>query len=251
MSADFDSIIDEIRDLGFQAGAKLKRKKRFVDFNQGLDIRMLNKKHFRKLSTIELRPLRLAFDDYKLRDTYKKKVLWALDFGFKDISAYILYNYIDTPEQFYKRLMIASKINRRYGCRIYSFPMKYIPCDSKNREYIGPGWTKRQIRGVQCILNATHGIAPTHPEFMKRAFGSDIDEFHRIIQMPENYIVYRSKYSDNGCIEDWEKCYYALSFSDRTNALNLISKGKGKVRNCRKDSKISDFLKHYNNEYER
>ncbi len=248
MSPNFESIIDEIRDLGFGSGSRFNRRIRWVDYNQGLDIRILSKEHLKYFSTITLKPLRLAFDDCRLSKLYEKKIMWALDHGFKEISSYILYNYKDTPAELYKRLMIASKINERYGCRIYSFPMKYIPCNAMNRHHVGTHWTRRQIRGVQCILNATHGIAPTRPSFLRRAFGKNVEEFLRIIQMPENYIVYRSKYLSNGSIDSWTKHFKSLSSSERHEALFLISGGKNTLPKYNGNTKIQDFLSHYNHE---
>jgi len=248
LSPKFDEIIDEIKDLGFQRGARLSRCKRIVDYNQGLDIRLLNKNHLKKLFEISLKPLRLAFDDYNLRTCYVDKIMMAIDAGFKEISSYILYNYKDTPSELYKRLIIACEINEKYTSRIYSFPMKYIPCDEKDRKHIGREWSRRQIRGVQCILNATHGIAPTRPDFLLKAFGESIDDFLRIIQMPENYIIYRSENMTNGCIDEWKNCYNALSISEKKELLHLISGGKtATIRKC-SNKKINDILVHYKNE---
>jgi len=64
----FKEIIAEIRDLGFTPGAKLKRGRapvqRRVDFNQGVDARILCKDpmYLKELSSICIRPLRIAFD---------------------------------------------------------------------------------------------------------------------------------------------------------------------------------------------
>ncbi len=248
MSPTFNKNIDEIRDLGFEKGAKFNRKKRSVDFNQGLDLRLLAKKQLKKLSEIELRPLRLAFDDIKLQKSYERKILWAIDLGFREISSYLLYNYNDSPVDLYKRLLVASRINEKYGSRIYSFPMKYIPCMDKDRKHIGPKWTRRQIRGVQCILNATHGIAPTKSDFLKRAFGVTCKNFLRIIQMPENYIIYRKKYTRNGAIHEWVKIYNSLSPNQRREALLATSSGKGIKLPVSNSRKVNNLFSHYENE---
>jgi len=66
----FKDIISEIRDLGFTRGALLKREgmrvpvQRRVDFNQGVDARILCKDpmFLRELATTCLKPLRIAFD---------------------------------------------------------------------------------------------------------------------------------------------------------------------------------------------
>ena len=250
MSPDFYEIIDEIKDLGFSRGSKLNNKRRSVDFNQGLDIRLLNKKALKALSKIELRPLRLAFDDIALSDLYKQKIEWAIDLGFKEISSYILYNHNDSPSDLYRRLEIACELNAKHGSRIYSFPMKYIPCNSRNRKHLGSEWTRRQIRGVQCILNAKHGIAPTDPDFLRLAFGKGIREFRDIIQMPENYILYRSKYQENGAISNLKKCYSSMTKAEKHTAKAIISGGKNTFKFNGVSSGIKAFLKHYKNENE-
>lgn len=104
----FDEIINDIIDLGFFKGAKFgpTKRKRFVDFNQGLDARLLTEGKMKRLSEIPLEPMRLAFDEIKFQNSYIKAVRLAHKYGQKNMSNYILYNYKDTPEDFYERLKI-------------------------------------------------------------------------------------------------------------------------------------------------
>lgn len=247
-SSKFYKIVQEIKDLGFYCGAKLNNKKRFVDFNQGLDLRLLTKKKLEALSTIALRPLRLAFDNVELQNEYEDKIKLALQYGFTEISSYILYNYCDRPKDLYRRLRLSCELNDKFKCRIYSFPMKYIPCTSKDRKYIGKHWTKRQLRGLQCILNARHGIVPTNPEFFRLAFGKTVQEFLDLIQMPENYIIERGNNIKNGNIDKWSKEYKSLNYQERRLTKKMISGGKGTRYGCTKNKNILQFLDHYKNE---
>ena len=71
---DTKEIIAEIRDLGFQRGALFERPdappvKRRVDFNQGVDARILSKTpmYLKEMSTICIDPLRIAFDHVGMR----------------------------------------------------------------------------------------------------------------------------------------------------------------------------------------
>jgi len=248
LSPSFDAIIDEIAAVGFAKGSKLNRKRRFVDFNQGLDVRLLTKKQLKKLATIELRPLRLAFDNISLKDVYKKKVEWALELGFKEISSYVLYNHDDTPSNLYHRLEIGCELNEKHAGRIYSFPMKYIPCGDKDRKHVGDNWTRRQIRGVQCILNATHGIAPTNPEFLRLAFGKNVTEFLQLIQMPEKYIIHRQRHMANSDISCWQTAYKSMSSSEKRTARRIISVGKRNFDCKHNNREIAAFLSHYKKE---
>jgi hypothetical protein len=92
--------------------------------------------------------------------------------GIQHLSNYVLYNYTDTPEDFYQRLKLNIQLNNELGTRIYSFPMKYIPLGAKDRSYIGTHWNRQYIRGVQCILLATHGMVSPNAVFFRAAFGN-------------------------------------------------------------------------------
>jgi hypothetical protein len=67
-SANFKDIIAEIIDLGFRARREAQARRyelqRRVDFNQGVDARILCKDpmYLQQLARIALKPLRIAFD---------------------------------------------------------------------------------------------------------------------------------------------------------------------------------------------
>ena len=99
----FKEIIAEIRDLGFVPGARFKRGRapvlRRVDFNQGVDARILckDKMYLRQLSTICLKPLRIAFDHIGLKKPYEQSIRFAHEFGLTELSNYMLYKFPRFP----------------------------------------------------------------------------------------------------------------------------------------------------------
>ena len=206
LSNKLEEIIIELELADFKRGAKFQKKKRICDFNQGLDLRKLTKEKMQLLNKICIEPIRFAFDDIKMKDIYIRNIQKVVDSGLKNISVYVLYNYKDTPKDFYERLKISVMLNKEHGCRISSFPMKYIHNKKTDRKYIGKHWTKQMLRGVQCILNSSHGIVPVKYDFFEIAFGKNYEEFYEIINMPEDYIIHRKKNQDN--IKKWKENFH-------------------------------------------
>jgi len=192
-SKNFSQIIDEIKECGFTKGTRLGNAQRYVDFNQGVDALLLNDEKMELLSQLPLKPLRIAFDNIKFAKIYMEKIRLAHEYGIRHLSNYILFNFADRPEDFYKRLQINIELNEELGLSIFSFPMKYVPLNAKDRKYIGPNWTKTQLRGIQCILHATHGVVGPKRPFFEKAFGKDAGEFKHIIEQPEEIIFHREK----------------------------------------------------------
>ena len=192
-SPEFPRIIGEIKKHGFYRGAKFGDAQRYVDFNQGVDARLLTEEKMEILSHLPLKPLRIAFDHVKFEKPYVEKIRLAHKHGVKHLSNFILFNYEDTPEDFHRRLQINIQLNEELGLSIFSFPMRYIPLNAKDRKYVGPNWTKTQLRGIQCILHATHGVVGPRRPFFEKAFGTNADEFRYIIQQPEEIIFHREK----------------------------------------------------------
>ena len=195
----FKEIIAEIRDLGFIPGAKLQREgmrvpvQRRVDFNQGVDARILCKDpmYLRDLATICLKPLRIAFDHLGLKKPYEQAVRYAAEYGLTELSNYMLYNFHDSPVDLFERMRLNVKLNEELGVRVWSFPMRYQPTDRPDRGHVGEKWSRYQLRSMQIILQATHGIVSGMPTFFKRAFGDTSEDFERILLLPHDFIFNR------------------------------------------------------------
>lgn len=190
----------EIKDLYAKHHKQGKGKKRFVDFNQGVDARLFSHEKVELLSKIAIHPLRIAFDDLKTTEKYCAAIKMSHDAGLKDFSNYLLYNFNDHPDDLYKRLQINVKLCDELGVSIYSFPMKYHPIRktddmdldySHNRDYIGKHWNRKYIRAIQAILNSTKGKIGRGTSFFEKAFGKDIDDYRKLLEMPETMIIYR------------------------------------------------------------
>jgi len=238
----FDKIIDEIKEAGFYRGAKLNNSFRYVDFNQGLDLRLLTKEKMKRLAELPIKPLRIAFDHISLKDKYIKKVEWAAEFGLTRLSNYILYNFLDKPEDLYNRLKINVELNERLGTQIFSFPMKYIPVTNKDRKFVGKYWNPRYLRSIQCILHATHGVVGPRKEFFEAAFGKNIREFKKILLMPDDYIIYREIHKNNGTAE-WYALYRALTPKQKTEFEKIIKTNK--VDELSQYPEVNAILAHY------
>lgn len=189
-------------------------KARYVDFNQGLDARLLTPEKMKKLSEIPIRPLRIAFDAWSLRKTYEKAVRLAASNGIRDMSNYLLYNYEERPVDLYRRLKLNIDLCEELDVNIYSFPMKYHPIQDpeyfRNRTFIGKHWNRKFIRSIQAILNSTKGKVGRGKTFFEKAFGCDEEEYEKLLYMPEAMIIYRLYYEENGITEAWWNAFLSL-----------------------------------------
>lgn len=188
---------------------------RFIDFNQGVDARLMTEAKMKKLAEVNIRPLRIAFDHWDIdpqkpngkpiREVYEEAVRLAAHYGIRDLSNYLLYNTDDdTPDELYKRLRLNVNLCEELGVSIYSFPMKYHPIDDpayfNNRNFTGKSWSRKSIRAIQAVLNSTHGKIGRGKNFFEAAFGKDLNQFHEILIMPEAFIIERYRY-DNEAYE--------------------------------------------------
>jgi hypothetical protein len=231
-SGRFKEIIAEIRDLGFTPGAKLNRGRvpvqRRVDFNQGVDARILckDRMYLRELSTICLKPLRIAFDHIGLRRPYEQAIHFAKEFGLTELSNYMLYNFHDSPADLFERMRLNVALNEDLNVRIWSFPMRYQPTDLPHRTYIGEKWSRYQLRSMQLILQATHGVVSGAPMFFKRAFGDTYQDFEEILLRPHHFIFNRDWYEQFAGkpeFEEFKREFGQLSSSDKAELLQLLS----------------------------
>ena len=213
-SPQFDQIIDDIKELGFEKGAKFKHPKtgrivpRYVDFNQGLDAFLLNEHKAKRLGELAIRPARIAFDHIEDAETYKKAIRLCANSGIDHMSNYLLYNgedftgkghsyEADTPKNLYERMHISMKLQEEltestgHKISIFSFPMRYIPLSDIERGFVGKNWTKKQLRALQRMLIPTQGKGVSSRSFFEADFGKSETEFVRFLDMPEEHLGYR------------------------------------------------------------
>ena len=200
-SSRYREVVAEIRDVGFERGALFERPgfapiKRRVDFNQGVDARILSKTsmYLKEMSTICIDPLRIAFDHVGMRRVYERSVEMAADYGLTSLSNYMLYNFMDAPSDLYQRMSINIELNERLGLRIWSFPMRYLPVTMKDRSHVGKKWNRYYLRSFQIMLQATHGVVSGSNDFFLRAFGSSEEDFERLLALPHAFIFQRDFY---------------------------------------------------------
>jgi hypothetical protein len=228
----FREIIAEIRDLGFTPGAMLKRGRipvqRRVDFNQGVDARILCKDpmYLRELATIAIKPLRIAFDHLGLRKPYETAIKIAHQYGLVELSNYMLYNFHDDPADLYERMEINVLLNEKLGIRIWSFPMRYQPTNLDNRSYVGEKWSRYELRSMQLILQATHGVVSGAPDFFRRAFGSTVEQFEELLLRPHHFIFNREWYENGngaGELADYRGAFKKLDAKQQSDLRRLLS----------------------------
>jgi len=193
-----------------------------------VDARILCKSpmYLRDLSRICLKPLRIAFDHLGLKIPYEKAVRYAKEFGLTSMSNYMLYNFHDTPADLFERMRLNVTLNEELDLRIWSFPMRYQPTNLPDRTHVGEKWTRYQLRAMQIILQATHGVVSGDPDFFKRAFGNTVEEFHDLLMRPHHFIFNREWFEKGGGkaeFTQYNKEFKKLSPSERDELLGLIA----------------------------
>lgn len=241
---------EKVREL-YKLKFKSRPRQRFIDFNQGIDARLVTMDKMKKLSEIAIKPLRIAFDHYEQKDIYEKAVRIAAECGINHLSNYLLYNFNDTPEELYYRMRLNVDLCEELDVAIYSFPMKYHPIMDpeyfRNRDFIGEKWNRKFIRAVQAVLNATKGKIGRGLSFFNKAFGQNIEEFFVILWMPEAFIIYRNEYEKNNLVTNWKNDFDRLSEEQIKIAKDIIGNNKftEDVINSVQDEMIQKVLRYY------
>jgi len=138
----------------------------------------------------------------------------------------MLYNFKDSPSDLFERMRLNVKLNEELDIRIWSFPMRFQPTDLPNRSHIGDKWSRYQLRSMQLILQATHGVVSGQPSFFRHAFGDTFQEFENILLMPHNFIFNRQWFEDGAGkpeLEAFKADFARLTDVDRAELLGLVS----------------------------
>lgn len=220
-------------------------KMRYLDFNQGVDARKITDETMAQLARLEIKPLRIAFDDLRLKNQYCKAVRIAHKHGIKSISNYILFNFRDRPEELYERLKVNIELNRELGIQIYSFPMKFSPIQETDRSYIGEHWTKKAVRAISAILQVTKGVVAAGTDFFYKAYGRNIEEFLEILAMPRDLIMFRKFFEDNGTTQQWVRLYKCLDSEQRERLMKITSMTRSELKEAKWPDDLKEILPFY------
>ncbi len=126
----FDSVIDKLKLL------------KEVDFNQGLDARLMTEYHVSRLAELDMKCVRIAWDHSKTEPSFRKAWSLLMDAEFKPgmVRVYVLIGYKDTPEDALYRLETVKQLGGLTN------PMRFQPLDvAKKNNYVAPGWTNDQL----------------------------------------------------------------------------------------------------------
>ncbi|MDR0461827.1 MAG: hypothetical protein LBG88_00630 [Christensenellaceae bacterium] len=229
--------------------------KRIIDFNQGVDARLITQEKMDKLAETNISPLRIAFDQWAGKETYEASVRMAAKSGIRELSNYMLYNFNDKPEELFLRMKLNIDLCEELKVSIFSFPMKYHPITGKGKEdewsykdrkYTGKHWNRKFIRAIQAVLNSTKGKIGKGKRFFEVAFGKDEKEFEKILYMPEAFIIYREENKKNGGTGRWWRDYRALPEEKLSILKGIVEKNNfSDISSLTDDKDILKVLKYY------
>lgn len=118
-----------------------------VDFNQGLDARLLNEEVALRLTLLKMPFLRLAYDTIGIRTPLQRAIALLKEVGIRGrkIIVYCLYNEEnDDPENFLFRM----KDLVEWG--VVAYPMRYEPLEPMPKNtFVSPNWTRKQLDMIQ------------------------------------------------------------------------------------------------------
>lgn len=129
--AHFDKVIDRLKPL------------KGVDFNQGLDARLITKYQANRLAELDMTVARLAWDHSGLEKHFMRAFGILRDAGFpaSKIRCYVLMGYDDTPGDALYRLETIKELGALPN------PMRYQPINTKKKNsYVGDNWTDAELK---------------------------------------------------------------------------------------------------------
>lgn len=113
-----------------------------VDFNQGIDARLLTEEVAVRLKKLRTPIIRLAYDNKSVKGPLRKAIgrLNSTGVNGRRIVVYCLYNHSDTPADFLER------IQDLISWGVVSYPMRYQSLEPAPKDsHISSNWTREQL----------------------------------------------------------------------------------------------------------
>jgi hypothetical protein len=173
-SPTWEKIFQELEELNLE-----------VDFNQGLDARLITTEVVERLLRLKIPVIRLAYDTQSIREPLRKTIELLKSAGFRGrrIVVYCLYNNPfekDTPETFLNRLRDLIE----WG--VVSYPMRYEPLEPRPKNtFIAPNWTPELLEMVAKARRVLGygGAFPPYEGLKKKFF--DAKSFEEALSLRE------------------------------------------------------------------
>lgn len=127
----------------------LKKHQLGVIFDNGFDCRIFNQQHLTALQGVKILKggLRFAFDTMQSDGYIQKTLKLCLDSGISKskLTVFILFNFMDTPQEAEHRMTEIIKL----GVRVY--PQQYVPLNKLSRLpiFVGKHWTEDLVRAFR------------------------------------------------------------------------------------------------------
>ncbi|MBA7596810.1 hypothetical protein ES703_03800 [subsurface metagenome] len=131
-------IVGELKERGLE-----------VDFNQGIDARLITEAVAREFQGLKLQPIRMAYDTPSQKAPLERAASLLAEAGFdrRRMLIYLMYNYEDTPEEFLGRLREVLDLG------LVAYPMRYEPIGAYDAEgnplsknsFISEYWSAEQL----------------------------------------------------------------------------------------------------------
>lgn len=196
--AHFDEIVTELREFGLPVdihGLHVSdftehQAKRFAELKWGAQ------------SETGTAYLRFSFDWIKYENNIRRALSWVNEYDVKAaFFCYMLFNWKDSPHDFWERIIKAQQITDDVGKTIFLFPQRYEPLIAlKRNQYIGDKWTEDLVRGTTRLYTYMHGFLPTtkshnlfnwigytEAEFMQNALNFVQIPKYRLIKQNRDY----------------------------------------------------------------
>jgi len=152
--------------------SELEELKVEVDFNQGLDARLLTEEVALKLNKLNLSLVRLAYDTRSIRTTLKRAIDLLMQIGIKGrkIVVYCLYNHLDSPDDFLHR------IRDLLDWGVVAYPMRFEPIEPRPKNtYVSPAWSAEQLEMIAKARRVIGygGAFPPYDGLRKKIIGAN------------------------------------------------------------------------------
>ena len=170
-SPSWKSIVAEAMELGIA-----------VDYNQGLDAKLVTREVAETLSTLRMPCVRFAYD-FKAKGKYVKSAIELITSNGirgREIFVYVLYNFNDTPDDFFER----ARDVLTWGAVV--FPMRFEPLASMVRnKYVSPNWDAGRLEMIERLRRVLgfSGTLPPYPYLVKRF--SEAADFDKAFREPD------------------------------------------------------------------